>query len=493
MIGNREDQEEMAHFFLMRDFIPDDHILKLVDKHVDLTFVRERLRPFYSERGRPSVDPEIMVRMLLVGYLFGITSERRLCEEVSMHIGYRWFVGLRMRDRTPDHSTFSKNRHGRFRDSGVWEEVFDEVVRRCIAAGLVSGGRLSADGTLVEANASTKSLTPFVVELSPAAYLREVERGNAVSETSVEDGKETREKRKVSNDTHRSRTDGDARIAKKGGFPTGLYYQVSYTMDNASRVILDARVSAPGPGTEMADALAGLDRAMWRFKCPAETLGLDGNYRSADFLHDVMERGVTPYVPLRHMGEVNAAARGVWPRERFTYDAGRDCYLCPRGKVLKSRGLSGRQRAYRASVKDCGSCPVKSDCTRDKSRTVCIHINNDALEQTLKRMGTKEYRLSHKERKRIESLFGEAKEQMGLRRMKFRGRDTVTEQVLLTAIAQNIKRLVRHLDRLSSRPAKALRSMTQSAKETVWDALRRLIALCFTPCAHRHHLPEGAR
>ena len=136
MIGKKDCDDEVFHYFHMHEMIPDGHILKLIDRHVDFSFVRERARRLYSRTGRPSVDPEVMVRMLLVGYLFGITIERRLCEEVGMHIGYRWFCGLNMKSRVPDHSTFSKNRHGRFKDSGIWEEIFDEVVRRCVEAGL---------------------------------------------------------------------------------------------------------------------------------------------------------------------------------------------------------------------------------------------------------------------------------------------------------------------------------------------------------------------
>jgi transposase len=251
MQGSKRTEEPAFHYFRMHELVPDGHILKLVDKHVNFSFVREKVAHLYSEIGRPSIDPVMMVKMLLVGYLFGITSERRLCEEVGMHVGYRWFVGLNMEDKVPNHSTFSKNRHGRFRENGVWEEIFEEVVRRCIAAGLVSGGNL-----------------------------------------------------------------------------------------------------------------------------------------------------------------------------------------------------------------------LKTACTRDKSRTVSIHINNDALELAKRLMGTKAHRISQKCRKRIEALFGEAKEQMGLRRMKFRGRGTVAEQVLLTAAAQNIKRLVKYLEGLVPKPAQQAEVSAINPKNT---------------------------
>src|SRR5271167_2880433 len=139
MMGQQERTESLFHYFRLEDQIPQDHLLRLIDEHVDLSFVRERLKTFYSSTGRPSIDPEVLLRLLLVGYLYGITSERRLLEEVQMHLAYRWFTRLDFGEEIPNHSTFSKNRHGRFRQSGVFREVFEEIVTRCLEAGLVAG------------------------------------------------------------------------------------------------------------------------------------------------------------------------------------------------------------------------------------------------------------------------------------------------------------------------------------------------------------------
>ena len=157
MMGQQTRTESLFYYFRLEDQIPEDHLLRLIDQHIDLSFVRERLKSFYSPTGRPSVDPEVLLRLLLVGYLYGVTSERRLLEEVRMHLAYRWFTRLDFEQEIPDHSTFSKNRHGRFRQSGVFREVFDEIVRRCLEAGLVEGKNLAVDGTLVGADASRQS------------------------------------------------------------------------------------------------------------------------------------------------------------------------------------------------------------------------------------------------------------------------------------------------------------------------------------------------
>src|SRR5882762_11242560 len=169
MMGEQARAESLFYYFRLEEQIPEDHLLRMLDRYIDFSFVRERLKSFYSSTGRPSIDPEVLLRLLLVGYLYGITSERRLLEEVKMHLAYRWFTRLDFNAEIPDHSTFSKNRHGRFRQSGVFREVFEEIVRRCLEAGLVEGRNLAVDGTLVIANASKQSRVPRekLVEAAP--------------------------------------------------------------------------------------------------------------------------------------------------------------------------------------------------------------------------------------------------------------------------------------------------------------------------------------
>ena len=147
MMGHQAHTASLFYYVRLEDQIPESHLLRLIHTHVDFSFVRQRLEPYYSATGRPSIDPEVLVRLLLLGYLYGITSERRLIEEVRMHLGYRWFVGVGLDQDVPDHSTLSKNRHGRFRQAGVFREVFEEIVRRCLAAGFVEGRQLAVDGT----------------------------------------------------------------------------------------------------------------------------------------------------------------------------------------------------------------------------------------------------------------------------------------------------------------------------------------------------------
>src|SRR5213595_3390321 len=157
MMGQHDRSEALFYYFRLEDQVPENHLLRLIEKHISFEFVRERLRASYSETGRPSIDPELLLRILLIGYLYGIISERKLVEELRMHLAWRWFTGLGFEQEIPHHSTFSKNRHGRFQESNLFQELFERIVEQCIAAGLVQGENLSVDGSFVEANASKES------------------------------------------------------------------------------------------------------------------------------------------------------------------------------------------------------------------------------------------------------------------------------------------------------------------------------------------------
>jgi transposase len=157
MMGQHDRSEALFYYFRLEDQVPETHVLRLIEKHISFAFVRERLKASYSDPGRPSIDPELLLRILLMGYLYGITSERKLVEELGMHLAWRWFTGLGFDQEIPHHSTFSKNRHGRFEESKLFEELFEQIVRQCVEVGLVEGKHLSVDGSFVEANAAKQS------------------------------------------------------------------------------------------------------------------------------------------------------------------------------------------------------------------------------------------------------------------------------------------------------------------------------------------------
>src|SRR6202161_1771868 len=227
MMGQQVRAESLFYYFKLNDYIPENHLLRLIDEHVSFVFVRERLKDSYSDTGRPSIDPELLLRILLIGYLYGITSERKLVEELRMHLAWRWFTGLGFDQEIPHYSTFSKNRHGRFQESKLFEQLFEEVVAQCLEAGLVRGDDLSVDGSFVEANASKESRIPrerlpeaAQVNRNVRQYLAELEQQNPTEEP-------VHEQEQVST------TDPDSTYATKGGTPARLGYYDNYLVDNA--------------------------------------------------------------------------------------------------------------------------------------------------------------------------------------------------------------------------------------------------------------------
>jgi transposase len=453
VIGEKKKEEKLFYYLRPEDLIPEDHILRLIDHYVDFSFIRPKLEHLYSHTGRPSVDPDVMMRMLLVGYLFGITSERRLCDEVGMHLGYRWFVGLALDEKVPDHSTFSKNRHGRFKESGVYQQIFDQIVLQCVEKGLVSGKHLTVDSTLVKANASFKNLEPIVVSLRPEQYIEKVEKENPViEEQDSQDGPwepqgdYPQSGGKVSNKTHRSTVDPDSRIVRKSNFSeTYLGHGVSYVMDNKTRVVVGADQNLPNRNADAETAVRLVGRLKWAYKLSPRTLGADKGYATGLFVHWLLEQGVLPHVPMMDARSRNE--KGIYPIQQFDYDAKKDQFLCPQGKTLRYWGIHkpSKQHVYRASPKDCRQCSLKEQCTRATYRSLSYHIYESSIDVARKLANTRGYRISQRMRKKVEELFGEAKECMGLRRAKFRGALYVKEQVLLTASAQNIKRMARLL------------------------------------------------
>ena len=439
MMGQQPRTESLFYYFRLQDQIPEDHLLRLIDRHIDFSFVREQLKDFYSPMGRPSIDPEVLLRLLLVGYLYGITSERRLLEEVKMHLAYRWFTRLGFEQEIPDHSTFSKNRHGRFRQCGVFRKVFEEIVRRCLEAGLVEGRNLAVDGTLVGANASNQSRVPRekLVEVAQISrtvqeYLTELERQNPVADP---------EARPLAQEMVSS-TDPDAAWAVKSG-PATLGYYDNYLVDTTSRVILSVDATPARFRQEVLAARRMLER-VGQFGVRPQNLAADKAYGSGEFLAWLLERNIQPHIPVidrRHQ------TQGHFTREQFRYEPKENVYYCPEGKPLRYRGQSRSSQGYLycSTEAQCHGCPQKKLCTPGLSRRLFVHWQEPARQTVRALAGTPEYKRSQRARYKIEALFAELKQQIKLRRVRLRRLWNVAEQFHLAATAQNLKRLARHL------------------------------------------------
>jgi transposase len=433
MMGQLPRMQSLFYYFRLEDQIPDDHLLRLIDRHVDLSFIRDRLKSLYSSTGRPSIDPEVLLRLLLVGYFYGITSERRLLEEVRMHLAYRWFTRLGFEQEIPDHSTFSKNRHGRFRQSGVFREVFEEIVRRCLEAGLVEGQNLAVDGTIVAANASRQSRVPReqlreVAEVSRTVreYLAELEQVNPVSDAEMV-----------------STTDPDAIWTTKGSGTARMAYYDNYLIDTTSRVIVDVEATPALSRQEMVAARRMVERVE-KLGLRPESLRADKAYGSGEFLAWLLARGVQPHIPVidrRHQ------TGGRFTRDQFRYEPAENVYFCPEGKPLRYRGQHRTEHgsSYCSTAAQCQGCPQKMRCTPTAYRTLFIHLDEPARRVARALASTPAYERSRRTRYKIEALFAELKQRMRMQRVRLRRLWNVSEQFLLAATAQNLKRLVRFL------------------------------------------------
>jgi len=441
MMGQHDRSEVLFYYFRLEDQIPENHLLRLIDKHISFEFVRLQLKDSYSETGRPSIDPELLLRILLIGYLYGISSERKLVEELRMHLAWRWFTGLGFDQELPHHSTFSKNRHGRFQESKLFEQLFEQIVRQCVEVGLVQGQHLSVDGSFVEANAAKESRIPRQ-QLAEAAqvnqtvrqYLVELEQQNPVEEP-------------VHQQDQVSTTDPDSTYATKGGTPARLGYYDNYLVDNHSCVIVGVQATAARMSQETVAAQDMLTRfAAWQGREP-ESVAADTTYGNGEFLQWLADRNVTAYMHTRDSA-LRKNNPGYGP-ERFTYQPESNSYRCPAGEQLNYVGLNVRNRAhaYIGSAKRCGACSQKAQCTTGRYKYLAIHIHEPVRQRARELAQTPEFAKAQRQRKKVEALFAQLKNQIGLRRLRLRRMKFVREQFWLAATVQNIKRLVRFLSR----------------------------------------------
>src|SRR5881398_2013755 len=437
MMGQHDRCEALFYYFRLEDQVPENHLLRLIEKHISFEFVRERLRNSYSETGRPSIDPELLLRILLIGYLYGVTSERKLVEELRMHVAWRWFTGLGFDQEIPHHSTFSKNRHGRFQESNLFQEFFEEIVTHRVQAGPVKGEHMSVDGSFVQANADHHSRVPrehlaevAKVNRTVREYLAELERENPVEPP-------VPQQEKVST------TDPDSTYATKGG-PARLGYYDNYLVDNASCVIVGVQATPARLSQESAAARDMIERYRERYGYLPQTLAADTTYGNGELLQWLDDRGMAAYIRVKEKPNGPTDLYGI---EQFTYRPEENSYICPEGKPLKYVGINplNRTHLYYSTVKRCRECSQKSRCTRGKYRTIAIHTCEPARQRARARTQTPAFAISQRARRKVEALFAELKNYIGLRRLRLRRMRFVREQFYLAATAQNLKRLVRFL------------------------------------------------
>jgi transposase len=307
MMGERAvRQEALFYGFNLDDHVPAHHLLRSIDRFVELTDIRRELAPYYSAIGRPSIDPELMIRMLLIGYCCGIRSERRLCDEVHLNLAYRWFCRLGLTDPVPDHSTFSKNRHGRFRDSHLLRRLFEATVRRCMAEGIVGGQGFTVDASMIRAGAHRQKGVASRNELDPGDTTRAVTEYLAVLDDAAF-GAATEVAPKFI-----SPTDPAARWTAAAGGPACYAYCNNYLIDVQHAVIVDVEATTAVRQAEVGAAQTMLTRTAERFGLWPERLVADTGYGSAAMLAWLVhEQGIEPHIPV--FTQIDPQGRHVQP------------------------------------------------------------------------------------------------------------------------------------------------------------------------------------
>jgi transposase len=401
-----------------------------------LADLREKLGPYYSEIGRPSIDPELMMRMLIVGYCYGIRSERRLCEEVELHLAYRWFCRLDLDDKVPDHSTFSVNRHGRFRDSDAFRHVFEAIVRACMDAGLVKGEGFAVDASVMEADASRyHGVTPEEADWSvPERQTRAV--AEFLGALDVDDPTADRKPPKVI-----SLSDPCSAWTAKANKRVQFGYGLNYLIDIENAVIVDVEATPARTYDEVAAARTMIERTEQRMGLKPQRLAADTAYGTGKFLGWLAGAGIAPQIPV---WDKSTREDGTFSRSDFTFDRERNIYICPAGKVLKTTGSVGDDHMlrYLASKRDCDACPLKPQCCpRMLFRKVTRDINEDARDLARAMMGTPEFDRSRDQRKKVEMRFAHLKTHHRFERMRLRGLSGARDEFHLAAIVQNLKTL----------------------------------------------------
>jgi transposase len=447
MMGRQDgDQNQLFYLFNLEDRVPAGHLLRRINPLVRhaLTDLRERLVAFYSRIGRPSIDPELMIRMLIVGYCYGIRSERRLCEEVELHLAYRWFCRLDLDDKVPDHSTFSVNRHGRFRDADILRHVFEAVVCACMDAGLVKGEGFAVDASVMEASASRyRGKAPDEIDWSlPERQTRAVAEFLAAFED--EDPEADRKLPKVI-----SPTDPCSAWTAKANKRVQFGYGLNYLIDTENAIIVDVEATPARTYDEVAATKTMIMRTTERLGLKPARLAADTAYGTGKLLGWLVEAGITPHIPVWEKG---VRDDGTFSRRDFTFDRQRNVYICPTGKLLKTTGQvhEGRTILYRASAHDCGRCPIKLRCTPNMAfRKIPRDVHEDARDQARALTMTPEFAKSRDERKKVEMRFAHLKTHHRFERMRLRGLSGARDEFHLAAVVQNLKTLA---DRMPQPP-----------------------------------------
>lgn len=443
MLKDRPQTQSSLEFVCIDELVPKDHLLRKIEAKVDFSFIHPMVKDYYCDNnGRPALDPTLMFKLLFLGYLYGVRSERQLVRDVQVNVAYRWFLGLSLTDKIPDASTLSQNRIRRFNDSDVYQQIFDEIVLQAMKKKLVGGHTLYTDSTHLKANANKNKHIRTEAQQERQAYMDDLDK--AVEEDRLAHGKKPlAPPSKAQPETRtikKSLTDPDSGYMVRDHKPKGFFYLDHRTVDSRCNIITDVHVTA-GNVHDAVPYLARLDRQQRRFGFHLQTVGVDAGYFTSAVCKGLEDRNVYGVMGYRRPTH----KQGYFYKREYQYDSDQDTYTCPQGELLiyKTTSREG-YRHYQSNPEICIKCPVRERCTRNKQcvKTVTRHVWEDSKERINQHRLTPEGKAIYARRKEtVERSFADAKQLHGYRYARFRGKSKVQAQCLLAAAVQNMKKI----------------------------------------------------
>lgn len=442
MLRDISPQQHQLEMVTLEQLVPTNHLVRKIDSTIDFEFIRAEVADLYcKDNGRPAIDPVMLFKIMLLGYLFGVPSERRLMQEIEVNVAYRWFLRLSLTDKVPDASTLSQNRIRRFNGTDVFQRVFDRIVEQAIAKRLIGGRVLYTDSTHLKASANKNKSINKLVAASTSAYVEQLNA--AIEEERKAAGKKplpSKDDVCELNEIKASTTDPDSGFMTREGKPQGFFYLDHRTVDGKHGLITDTHVT-PGNQHDSQPYIARLDRQLQRFELEPVAVGLDAGYNTAMLCHLIKERQIEPVMGYRRPNK----GKGLLRKSAFDYDKENDCYRCPQGELLQySTTNRAGYREYKSDRNKCKDCPIRSRCTKSETHTRVLtrHVFEAAKEAANEtRLSTWGKKIYKRRKETVERSFADAKQHHGHRYARFRGLEKVQMQCLLAGAAQNIKKM----------------------------------------------------
>lgn len=436
MQGKKQFSEKLFTSFQLSSRVPEDNFYRRIRGVLDLRWLYKATKKFYGTEGQPSIDPVVFFKLILIGYLENLASDRRIINTVSMRLDMLYFIGYDIDEALPWHSTLSRTRQLYGQD--IFKKLFREVLKQCIEKGMVSGRRQAIDSVHVKANASMDSLRQKEVLEDGDFYA-----ANLREEEEEEENKKSGDKPGV-NETYYSKTDPDSRIATKPGKPRDLKYLGQVSVDSTNHVITEIQCHhADKRDSEcLAEIVTGVVENLQPSGLIIEEVVSDANYSSGEALQSLEDYHIRGYIPNPGQYKVE--------REGFTYDKENDCYVCSQGVQLKYKRTrvdhSGyRMKDYRSSAKDCRHCPIRSQCIGTSlQKRITESIHKDLYNDMHRRMQTAYARTMMRLRQSTaEPVLGTLVNFLGMRRVNTRGIEQAAKCMLVAATAYNLKKLLK--------------------------------------------------